>query len=81
MPEISGLVSDLILFFEGECAGFGCEVLGFGAGVFAATQRAERINFTYGQAFFIGFKKWTDVRQLTAGAAAGTGAFAVFGDR
>ncbi len=55
-------------------------MLGFGSGVFATTQGAERINFTYGLAFFVGCKKWADVRQLAAGAAARTGAFAVFGD-
>lgn len=70
-----------ILVLEGESAGFCCEVLGFGAGVFSTAQGAERVNFTYGQAVFVGYKKWTDVRQLAAGAAARAGAFAVFGDR
>jgi len=56
-------------------------VLGFGAGVFTTTQWAERINFTYGKAVFVGCKKGADIRQLAAGAAARAGAFAVFGNR
>ena len=53
-------------------------MLGFGTGVISTTQRTERINFTYGQAFFVDCKKGADIRQLAAGTAARTGAFAVF---
>lgn len=48
------------------------DVLRFGAGVFSAVQRAERVYFANSLAFGVEFKPGADIREFAAGAAADT---------
>lgn len=52
-----------------DSAGFGSDVLGFGAGVFSAIHRAQGIDFANGFAAGIISQTGADLWQLTAGAA------------
>ena len=68
-------------FIEAVAAGVSREQLRLGAGVFAAVQRAQPIDFADAQALLIGAEERAAIRQTATSAAPFAGAFAVFVNR
>ncbi len=68
----------VLSFIEAVAAGVSGEQLRLGAGVFAAVQRAQPVDFADAQALLISAEERAAIRQAATGAAPFAGAFAVF---